>query len=260
MDCAQTRTYFECYADGELDPITSAGVEEHLDHCATCQRAVDRLNSLRALIKQGALYRTAPDSLSHEVRARLDRQAQGGRRERATPQVIHPLLWQWLKPIALVAGTAVVTWIAASQLNQPSHHELIAEEVIATHVRSTLTGHLADVASSERHTVKPWLSSKLDFSPPVTDLTDAGFPLAGGRLDYVDHRSVAVLVYRRRQHVINLFIWPENDARPVSTPHALSKRGYHALNWTHSGMTFWAISDLNAGELKLFSENFSSSK
>ena len=260
MDCAQTRTYLECYADEELDPITSVGVEAHLSHCAECQRAMDRLTSLRALIKQGAPYHAAPHGLSQQIRARLDSRTQSVRHEDASRGRIQTLLWQWLRPIALVAGTAVVTWIAASHLTHPTHNERLAEEVIATHARSTLTGHLADVASSERHTVKPWLSAKLDFSPPVLDLTNAGFPLAGGRLDYIDHRSVAVLVYRRRQHVINLFIWPDNDTRPVSTSQTLSKRGYQVLNWNYDGMTFWAVSDLNAGELKLFAENFSSSK
>lgn len=254
MDCAQTRTYIECYADGELDPVTSADIEGHLRHCAACKRALDQLSSLRSLVKESVPYYPAPDRLSQEIRARISR----GRSAAAT--AAEAPWWRWLRPAALVAATAVVTWIAASQLNKPSQHELITAEVIASHARSTLTGHLTDVASSERHTVKPWLSSKLDFSPPVTDLSNAGFSLAGGRLDYLDSRPVSVLVYRRRQHVIDLFIWPRSEARRAPPTQALSKRGYQVLHWTDGGMTFWAISDLNAAEMKVFAESFSTSK
>ena len=253
MDCTQALTVIECYADGELDAVTSVTIEKHLEHCAGCQRALDRLSSLSLLIKEAAPYHPAPDRLSRQIRARVaDRSAAPRRADSA---------WgYWWRPAALIAVTAVVTWIAALQLKHPPAPERVAEAVISSHVRATLTGHVADVASSERHTVKPWLTSKLDFSPPVTDLTSAGFPLVGGRLDYLDHRPVAVLVYRRRQHMIDLFVWPDNEARPVATSQALSKRGYQVLHWNSGGMNFWAISDLNAPELKTFSEKFSSAK
>ena len=254
MNCTQTRTYIECYIDGELDPITSVGVEEHLHHCAACHRALGQLNSLRSLIKEGAPYHSAPDRLSSEIRARLN---QG--RIAATRRTDAP--WrQWLRPAALVAATAVVTWVVALQVENPSRNELLAGEIITSHSRSTLTGHITDVASSDRHTVKPWLRSKLDFSPPVVDLTAAGFPLLGGRLDYLDNRPVSVLVYRRRQHVIDLFIWPTSEPHTVALSRALSKRGYQMLYWAAGGMTFWAISDLNAGEMKSFADNFSTAK
>ena len=116
---------------------------------------------------------------------------------------------------------------------------------------------LADVASSDQHTVKPWLSGKLDFSPPVTDLTGAGFPLVGGRVDYVDHRPVAALVYRHREHVINVFVWPDRSAAGRTAPtHSASKRGYNVVHWTDAGLAFWAISDLNAPEMKTFAETY----
>ena len=173
MDCTQTRAHIECYVDGELDPIASAAVEAHLRTCVTCRRAADGLNSLSTLIKEGVPYRAAPERLRHEILARLDSRAD-------TSVKGIPAWWgQWLRPVALVAVTAVVTWIVASQQNHPSRDgRIVVREVIASHSRSTLTGHRLDIASSERHTVKPWLSSKLDFSPPVTDLTDAGFPLS----------------------------------------------------------------------------------
>jgi anti-sigma factor RsiW len=123
-----------------------------------------------------------------------------------------------------------------------------------------LTNHLAEVASSDQHTVKPWLSSKLDFSPPATDLTTAGFPLVGARLDYVNQRPVAALVYRHRQHVINLFIWPDAKADATTVPKSSSKQGYNLLHWSDAGMTFWAISDLNAADVKTFAETYASRK
>jgi len=255
MDCAQTRAHIECYVDGELDAIASASVETHLRSCVACRHAVDGLLSLSALIREGAPYHTAPDRLRQNIRAPLNSGAD------ASPKGIRVWWGQWLRPVALVAVTAVVTWIAASQLNGPLPNEHgVVQEVIASYARSTLTGHRSDIASSERHTVKPWLSAKLDFSPPVMDLTDAGFPLAGGRLDYVDNRPVAVLVYRRRQHLIDVFIWPGAQASLVPPSLALSERGYQVMHWARGGMMFWAISDLNAAELKSFATNFASSK
>jgi anti-sigma factor (TIGR02949 family) len=253
LDCAQAQTVIECYADGELDAVTTTRFEKHLEHCGGCQRALDRLSSLSSLIKEAVPYSAAPERLSRQIRARVDQR-------NVAPGRAHGAWWHWLRPAALVAVTAVVTWIIAAQLNDPPAKELVAEEVISSHARATLTGHLADVASSERHTVKPWLSSKLDFSPPVPDLASAGFPLVGGRLDYLDHRPVAVLVYGRRQHMIDLFVWPDNGARPVAASEPLSKQGYHVLHWTSAGMTLWAISDLNAPELKTFAEKFSGVK
>ena len=160
MDCTQTRAHIECYVDGELDPIASAAVEAHLRTCVACRRAADGLNSLSTLIREGAPYRAAPERLRQEIRARLDSRAD-------TSVKGIPAWWgQWLRPVALVAVTAVVTWIVASQQNHPSRDgRIVVREVIASHSRSTLTGHRLDIASSERHTVKPWLSSKLDFSP-----------------------------------------------------------------------------------------------
>jgi anti-sigma factor RsiW len=253
MDCAKARTVIECYADGELDAVTSATIEKHLEQCARCQSALERLNSLSILIKEAAPYRSAPDRLSRAINARV-------RGANAAPSRAGTGWSHWWQPVALVAVTAVVTWIAALELKPPATKHLVVAEVISSHARAKLTGHVADVVSSERHTVKPWLSSRLDFSPPVIDLTSAGFPLVGGRLDYLDHRPVAVAVYRRRQHVIDLFIWPETEARLAAITQTSSERGYQIVQWTDRGMTFWAISDLNALELKTFSEMFSRAK
>ena len=253
MNCAQDQQLIECYADGELDAVTSATVEKHLEHCAACQRALDRFSSLRLLVKEAIPCPAVPRGLADRIRSRVKPL------ESAPPAFGHRW-WEWLKPAALVAATAMVTWLAAVQFTQVPQKQIIAEEVISSHVRATLTGHVADVASSERHTVKPWLSSKLDFSPPVPDLTAAGFPLTGGRLDYVAGRPVAVLVYERRKHVIDLFVWPGNQAPRLDGVQTLSRNGYQVVNWNERGMALWAVSDLNAAELKLFTEKFSSIK
>lgn len=252
MNCAQIQSYIECYADGELDPVTSVGVEKHLHECATCARTLEELNAFRLLVKSSAPYHRAPDGLANAMRARI------GLNSDAAQSRAH--WWQWLRPVALVASTAVITWFTALQVQGPSKDEALVKEIVASHARSTLTGHLTNVASSERHVVKPWLSSKLDFSPPVFDLTAEGFPLIGGRLDYVDGRAVSALVYRRRQHVINLFIWPADGETEATVAPALSKQGYQVIHWTRGGMMFWVISDLNAGELKTFAEKFSTAK
>jgi anti-sigma factor RsiW len=172
---------------------------------------------------------------------------------------VKKILAQTLQLGAAVAATAIITWTAAVQLESGSRDERVAEQVIAGHARATLTNHMTEVASSDQHAVKPWLSAKLDFSPPVTDLTTAGFPLVGARLDYLDSRPVAALVYRHRQHVINLFVWPDAKAGNASL-RASSKQGYNLLHWGNAGMTFWAISDLNAAEIKTFAETYAAAK
>ncbi len=159
-----------------------------------------------------------------------------------------------------IAATAAVTWVVGIQINSPSPDDAISEQVIAGYARSGLTSHITDVETSDQHTVKPWLSSKLDFSPSVMDLTAAGFPLIGGRLDYVDNRPVATLVYRHRQHLVNLFVWPYSKSDKPAAMQALSKRGYNLLHWVDGGMTYWVISDVDTVDLKTFAETYASAK
>ncbi len=153
----------------------------------------------------------------------------------------------------------MISWTAAIQYAGVASDQRLAEEVITGHARSILTAHLVDVPSSDRHTVKPWLSARLDFSPTVVDLAAAGFPLAGGRLDYLDDRPVAVLVYHYRQHVIDLFIWP-SEGGAAQPPKAMSSKGYHVLHWREAGMTFWAISDVDPSQLASFADAYKSAK
>lgn len=249
MDCAQTRKLIDGYVDSEIDAATTVGVEEHLAGCEDCRREAQRVETVRSHVRQWAPYHAAPPALVESVR-RLGERASG-----RAPARDAGLWWAWLRPVALVAATAAVTWLAASHY-QAIPPDDIADQIIAGHTRATLTTHLADVSSSAKHTVKPWLSSKLDYSPPVADLGQAGFPLVGGRLDYIERRPVAVLVYKRRDHVIDLFVWPQDDGGDGSIRSVPTKVGYQVLHWTADGMTYWAVSDLNGPELKAFADGF----
>jgi len=156
--------------------------------------------------------------------------------------------------VALGLAWAASLVVVARLSTQEATGGSVAEEVVASHVRSTMAEHLTDVASSDRHTVKPWFAGKLDFAPRVEDFAADGFPLVGGRLDYVASRPVAALVYRRQQHIVNVFIWPAgNDAE--TPPRFVTRQGYQVFEWTRDGMQYWVVSDLNAAELQEFAEH-----
>lgn len=260
MDCIQTRSLMHGRLDQELDLANAVAIDEHLQTCSACKEIFDQNTTLRSAVRQHAAYHGAPAGLADRIRARLDSEAVSApaKTERSRRQWLR--FGRWFQLGAAMAATAAVTWTAVLQLNGPAQDELVAEQVIAGHARSVLTGHLTDVATSDQHTVKPWLSGRLDFSPPVMDLTTAGFPLIGGRLDYLDNRPVAALVYRRDRHLINLFVWPDPKSGRTRPTQALSKQGYHVLHWRDAGMTFWAISDLNPAEIKVFAETYASAR
>ena len=260
MDCTQSRSHLHAYLDQELDMASVVAIDRHLASCEACKQVFARQSALRSAVRRHATYYAAPALLADRIRAKIGGNAAETPAKTLKPGWQWPQFRQWFQVGAAVAATAVVSWIAAIQYNGPAEDEFIAEQVITGHARSVLTSHLADVASSDQHTVKPWLSSKLDFSPPVTDLTGAGFPLIGGRLDYLDNRPVAALVYGHSQHVINLFVWPDQRSGRSLPMQSLSKHGYNVLHWTDAGMAFWAISDLNPAEMKTFAETYASAK
>jgi len=226
------------YVDGELDSARSLELERHLAESPALRAACERLRDLSSAIREKADYYPAPASLTGRLRASVP----------AAPVESAPRLrWpQWLRPVAALAAVAVLVWIAASGVMRPSENERLAQEVLASHVRATLSNRLYDVASSDQHTVKPWLSSRLAFSPPVADLSASGFELLGARPDYVGGQPVAVLAYRRRHHLIDVFIWPTESQSAART---LTRDGFNIERFARNGMSFWLISDLNRNEL-----------
>jgi anti-sigma factor RsiW len=238
------------YVDGELDLVHTLEVERHLQDCPACARACSELRELCAALRARLPHYPLPAGLSGRIRAALRQQDRLGFGRRT------PKRWRMVAVAAsvalLVAGVAV--GLLSFSWRGPSAQDRLVQEVVDSHVRSQLASrHLLDMESSDRHVLKPWFQGKLDFAPTVRDLKDDGFILAGGRLDYVNGRPVAALVYHRRRHVINLLTWPAAPGeRETNARRSDTRQGYHLLSWRHQGMNWWAVSDLNEGELAEF--------
>jgi len=224
------------YADGELDASGAAEMEAAMAADPVVRAAVDRVREISRAIRDRAEYHAAPATLAAPWRAAPGAPADARRRF-------------WLGQAALVAGTAAVTWAATFAVLRRGERPSLEHDVFASHVRATLGGRLIDVASSDQHTVKPWLSSRLPFSPPVVDLSGQGFELRGGRVDRVGGQAVAVLVYSRRRHMIDVFVWP---GREPAAPEEASRDGFNLAGFDFGGMSACAISDLNRNELEDF--------
>jgi anti-sigma factor (TIGR02949 family) len=246
MNCEDARVVLHGYLDGELDPSRSLEFEAHLRGCDRCKAEFTKYQALSSTIRNSAQYFKAPE----DFRSRIVSEMRRSDRSRLPIQRISA---RWQVLVGSIAAILVASFGLNAILARRSTESLIAQEVVASHARSLMANHLVDVASSDRHTVKPWLDKNLDFAPIVEDFAPHGFALIGGRLDYLDHRQVAALVYRHRQHVVNLFIWPATNAAD-SAPHWLSQRGYNIAYWTDSGMNYWAISDADRSGLGDFVE------
>jgi anti-sigma factor RsiW len=230
--------------DGELDVVRHVEIEDHLRTCDACSQTYQKQLALRSALKSDELYFTAPAHLERQVRMAV-------RRTERRPWLPRLLTRQWIGVAAAAAAVVALAVLVRPMLSRPSLTEQTAQDVVSAHIRSLMPGHLTDVVSSERHTVKPWFAGKLDSSPPVVDLSGEGFPLVGGRLDYAARRSVAALVYRHGAHLINLFVWPSASTSDYAEA-ADARQGYNLFYWTRGQTNFWAISDLNATELRQF--------
>jgi anti-sigma factor RsiW len=232
--------------DGELDAAQAAALAVHRRQCPVCQAAGETLARTRAFMRD-ELYQPTPDDVRRRIMARLDA-------ARPMP-VVRPLrswlrAW-WTAGIGFGVGAAGAAALALLMF-APGEPD-VTRELVASHIRALQPGHLEDVVSTDQHTVKPWFDGRLDFAPPVKDLAVVGFPLKGGRLDYLDGRTVAVLVYQRAKHIIDLYVWPEAKA-PSEAPQSTERHGYNVVHWTRNGMTFWGVSDVELGELRDFAK------
>lgn len=254
MNCDDSRIYLAAYLDDELDVAESLRVQKHLTQCADCRQAQDEQLALRSALRDPDLYAHP----SAEFSKRIEAAVRGAAKEERWSQRsswFEFLRLESLRWVPAAVALVIVTIGALLVMNslRSSHEQLIASAVLAGHIRSLQPGHLIDVPSSDRHTVKPWFQGKLDFSPPVPDLSELGWTLIGGRLDYVDGKPVAVLVYQRRMHNINVFLWPN----PGSADGAIRQedaQGYQILHWNGAEMTYWVVSDLNNAELLDFAQ------
>jgi anti-sigma factor RsiW len=281
MNCEEAAKLMDGYLDGELDPITSQTIEQHLRECPKCDQAYKTHGSLIRAIGKATPYYKAPAELRERIQSSLrdemaelptrnvarDAQPLFSRRQPRPQTILWETSWNWLALAAAIIFAAIIALTLVPRLQRPGADQFLATQLIASHVRSLMANHLTDVASSDQHTVKPWLDARLDFAPPVVDLSQQGFSLIGGRLDYLDNRPVAALVYQRRKHFINLFVWRAeagadrttrsagNKQRPF-TLKAISRQGYQLLHWLDSEFNYWAVSDISAKELQEFEQLF----
>lgn len=269
MNCEEATNVMDGYLDGELDPITSQTIEQHLRECPKCNQAYKIHGSLIRVIGNATPYYKAPAELRERIQSSLQdavgAKDKGGSGQPGQLSVLRPqgerrpvlslTPWNWLALAAAIVLGALITAVFLPRMRAPNADQFLATQLIASHVRSLMANHLMDVPSSDQHTVKPWLDAKLDFAAPVADLSSQGFPLIGGRLDYLNNHSVAALVYQRRKHFINLFIWPTTP-EDTTVQTMVEREGYHLVHWSDGDFTYWAVSDVNVNDLQSFKQLF----
>lgn len=248
MACDRTDIFLHAYFDNELDPMDAAEFECHLTVCPDCKGALEGLKSLRASFGSVQLYQKSPESLRRSVLREFAISKPFVRSSRAPVR--------WLALAAAILLVAAVGWKLLSISREGDQQSILAVEIVDAHLRSLQPGHLTDVLSSDQHTVKPWFEGRLDFAPPVKDFTEQGFPLQGGRLDVIQGRTVAALIYGRHKHIVSVFLWPTNEKE--AEPRSGSQNGYQWIAWRKGGMEFCAVSDTSPADLeqiqRLFSE------
>jgi anti-sigma factor RsiW len=242
MTCDEAEILLHALIDGELDAGHAREVEAHLASCAKCAAAARDYREMKKALAQGGLRYTAPPELRRRIEASLPQAAPSRR------AVLKGFAMG--SAVSAIAATGLVAIVLRSD-----DEARIQADVVSAHLRSLQAGHLTDVISTDQHTVKPWFNGRLDVSPPVIDLTTQGFALIGGRLDYIGTRPVGAVIYRRRQHVINLFVARASNAeRRAATTTTL--QGFNVRRWSDGGLNYWAVSDLGVDELAAFGEKF----
>jgi anti-sigma factor RsiW len=248
LSCEFSETTVHAYFDGELDAVRSAEFEHHLDGCEECKTELRKIGALRRRLQESELFEQASPQLRDRIRKQIAKDANGRR----------SALFSGRRVFLIPAFGALVAAAASFMLGflifqSHSRSTRITAELIDAHVRSLQPGHLTDVLSTDQHTVKPWFDGKLDFIPPVSDFSQQGFPLVGGRLDIIDGHNVASLVYSRRKHIINLFAWPYRG-KEAPFPGSGSHQGYNWLRWQSGDMEFCLVSDASTADLRQLKE------
>jgi anti-sigma factor RsiW len=256
MNCNEARRLIEANADAELELTPHLELEEHFRTCAACSARAQHAQFRRTAIRETLPRFTASPELAAKIRASLRAEAVPDTSNESTR-----VRETWFRPLWRITGLAAAIAIAAGVgYDRGGAHVRAArltDELLSAHVRSLQADHLADVASTDQHTVKPWFVGKLDFSPPVVDLASTGFPLVGGRLEHLDGRPAAALIYQRRQHAINLIVWPA-ETMSGAAARQTARDGFHVEMWTANGFHFAAVSEIPAAELADFAVQFRS--
>lgn len=252
--CDQWGPVLHAFIDGELDLVRAADLEAHLAGCPDCRAEMERVRGVRQLIGRDGVRFKMPEEVRAQVLTALSREQAAGIPAQRRVETASPWgrFFRFVRDWSFVPSLAALAASAMLFVNAPAPELGIQDQLLASHVQSMLADHLVDVQTSNQHTVKPWFNGRIDFSPPVNDLAKDGFPLVGGRVDYIGGRVVAALVYRRNGHVINLFIWPQASGRQTDSEHD----GYNMAEWSANGLVFWAVSDVSAGDLAAFRSSF----
>jgi anti-sigma factor RsiW len=243
MACETQRELLPAYVDGELDLVHQLEIEAHLSTCPACAKTVQEMREAQQALREALPRYTMPANLLEKIHAVMPPVTPTTPARRSIVHVLGPYL-------GVAASLAVMLAVGFLVGLQHGQVDRLTQEAVASHTRSLMAQHLMDVISTDQHTVKPWFAGKIDFAPPVVDLTPAGFPLAGGRLDLIDHHTAAALVYRHRNHFINLFIWPQDSAALADRQTRAS--GYQTQSWSRDGLNFLAVSEIPEAELADF--------
>lgn len=238
--CADQEMLLGGLLDNELDAANVAMIEAHVARCEGCREELERMQALRGLLRSHGVRHSAPDALARRIAAMPELAPKAANDNR---------ILRWLGPG--VAG-ALAASLAIMTLLPPGADSIVDQEIVSSHVRSLQPGHLTDVQTTNQHIVKPWFNGKIDFSPPVPELADQGFPLAGGRLDSLNGKTVAAIVYHRRLHTVNLYVWPAKDAAERS----FVKDGFAVKEWSRNGLRYAAVSDISPADLQQFHKLF----
>ncbi len=242
MNCRETLRLLGGFMDGELDLVNNLEIEQHLRNCAECAARLEDQSALHTLLRSDALHYPAPAHLASRLQSKL----------RIPSERPHtPPKFRWAAGLSASVCIALAVWAMAARINSANQQKAMVREMVCSHLRSLLATRPTDTTSGDTEQINRLFSGKLNYVPPVVDLKAEGFPLLGGRLDYIAYRPVAALVYRHQTHTVNLFLWPTTSA-PLLSPDEATLRGCHLLHWNANGVTYWAVSDLDPQELQIF--------